>query len=151
MVLLAALISIPARVGYAAVFGLIAVETMGIPVPGETALIAAALLAHRGDMDIVTLIAVAAAAAIVGDNIGFAFGRSFGRRVFLANGPFFGQRRPRCSSTASRSSPSTGRRPYSSAAGCRGCGSRRVAGRDEPHALADVPVLERARRHLPGP
>jgi membrane-associated protein len=91
-VLVAALISIPAKVGYAAVFGLIAIETMGIPVPGETALIAAALLAHRGDMDIVTLIAVAAAAAIVGDNIGFAIGRRFGRRLFLARGPMYDQR-----------------------------------------------------------
>ena len=44
--MLAALIDIPANVGYAAVFALIAIETMGIPVPGETALIAAALLAH---------------------------------------------------------------------------------------------------------
>jgi membrane-associated protein len=92
MVLVAALISIPAKVGYAAVFGLIAIETMGIPVPGETALIAAALLAHHGDMDIVTLIAVAAAAAIVGDNIGFAIGRRFGRRLFLARGPMYDQR-----------------------------------------------------------
>jgi membrane-associated protein len=89
---LAALISIPAKVGYAAVFGLIAVETMGVPVPGETALIAAALLAHSGDMDIVTLIIVAAAAAILGDNVGFAIGRRYGRRLFLANGPFFDQR-----------------------------------------------------------
>jgi membrane-associated protein len=89
---LAALISIPAKVGYAAVFGLLAVETMGIPVPGETALIAAALLAHSGDMDIVTLIAVAAAAAILGDNVGFAIGRRFGRRLFLARGPMYDQR-----------------------------------------------------------
>src|SRR3954447_14386948 len=86
--MLAALISIPAKVGYAAVFGLIAIETMGIPVPGETALIAAALLAHSGNMDIVTLIVVPAAAAIVGDNVGFAIGRRFGRRLFLARGPF---------------------------------------------------------------
>jgi membrane protein DedA with SNARE-associated domain len=89
---LAALISIPAKVGYAAVFGLIAVETMGIPVPGETALIAAALLAHSGDMDIVPLIVLASAAAIVGDNVGFAIGRRFGRRVFLMNGPLYEHR-----------------------------------------------------------
>jgi membrane-associated protein len=89
---LAALISIPAKVGYAAVFGLIAVETMGIPVPGETALIASALLAHTGDMDIVTLIVLAAAAAILGDNVGFAIGRRFGRRLFLVRGPFYDQR-----------------------------------------------------------
>ena len=39
-------------------------------------------------MDIVTLIVVAGAAAIIGDNIGFAIGRRYGRRLFLASGPF---------------------------------------------------------------
>jgi membrane-associated protein len=85
---LAALIDIPPNVGYAVVFALLAVETMGIPVPGETALIAAALLAHRHQMDIGTLIVVASAAAIIGDNVGFAIGRRYGRRLFLAPGPF---------------------------------------------------------------
>jgi membrane protein DedA with SNARE-associated domain len=83
----AALIDIPANVGYTLVFVLIAIETMGIPVPAETALIGAALLANKGQMDIVTLTALAAAAAILGDNVGFAIGRHFGRRVFLAPGP----------------------------------------------------------------
>jgi membrane-associated protein len=90
--MLAALIDIPANVGYAAVFALIAVETMGVPVPGETALIAAALLAHDGQMDIVALVAVASAAAIIGDNIGFGIGRKGGRRLFLRPGPFHAQR-----------------------------------------------------------
>jgi membrane protein DedA with SNARE-associated domain len=85
---LAAIVDIPANVGYSVVFALIAVETMGIPVPGETALIAAALLAHDGEMDIVPLIALAAAAAIIGDNVGFAIGRKAGRRVFVMPGPF---------------------------------------------------------------
>jgi membrane-associated protein len=84
---LAALIHIPANVGYAAVFALVAVETMGIPVPAETALIAAALLAHDHHMDIGTLVVVASAAAILGDNVGFAIGRRYGRRLFLAPGP----------------------------------------------------------------
>jgi membrane-associated protein len=90
--MLAALIDIPANVGYAAVFALIAVETMGIPVPGETALIAAALLAHKGQMDIVPLVLIASAAAIVGDNIGFAIGRKGGRKLLLRPGPFHAQR-----------------------------------------------------------
>jgi membrane-associated protein len=90
---LAALITIPPNVGYAAVFGLIAIETMGIPVPGETALIAAALLAHDGQLDIVPLVVLASAAAIIGDNIGFAIGRHGGRRLLLRPGPFLGQRR----------------------------------------------------------
>ena len=120
----AALIDIPANVGYTLVFALIAIETMGIPVPAETALIGAALLAHRGQMDIVTLTVLAATAAILGDNVGFAIGRHFGRRLFLAPGPLQATA-PRCSSTASRSSRATARRPSSSAAGSRACGSRR--------------------------
>jgi len=85
---LAAIIDLPANVGYAAVFALVAVETMGVPVPGETALIGAALLAHDGRLDIVWLVALAAAAAIIGDNVGFAIGRKGGRRLFLMPGPF---------------------------------------------------------------
>ena len=84
----AALVDIPPNVGYSVVFALIAIETMGIPVPGETALITAALLAHDGKMDIVPLIALAAAAAIIGDNVGFAIGRKGGRRLFELPGPF---------------------------------------------------------------
>jgi membrane-associated protein len=88
----AAIVDIPPDVGYTVVFALIAVETMGIPVPGETALITAGLLAHDGRMDIVPLIALAAAAAILGDNVGFAIGRKVGRRVFEAPGPLHSQR-----------------------------------------------------------
>ena len=91
-VLLASLIEIPANVGYAAVFALIAVETMGIPVPAETALIAAALLAHDHRMDVLTLTVIAATAAILGDNVGFAIGRRYGRKLFLINGPLLNHR-----------------------------------------------------------
>jgi membrane-associated protein len=90
---LAALIDIPPNVGYAAVFALIAVETMGIPVPGETALIAAALLAHDGQLDIVPLVVLASAAAIIGDNVGFTIGRTGGRRLLLRPGPLLAHRR----------------------------------------------------------
>jgi membrane-associated protein len=90
--LLAAIVDIPPNVGYTVVFVLIAVETMGVPVPGETALIAAALLAHDGRMEIVPLIAIASAAAIIGDNIGFAIGRQGGRRLFVRPGPFYAAR-----------------------------------------------------------
>jgi membrane-associated protein len=74
------------------VFAFVAIETMGIPVPGETALVAAALLAHHGQLDIVVVVLVAAAAAITGDNIGFAIGRRAGRRVFAAPGPLYKHR-----------------------------------------------------------
>ncbi len=90
--MLAALIHIPATVGYAAVFALIAVETTGIPVPGETALTGAALLAHDGRMEIVPLVGLASAAAIRGDNVGFAIGRRGGRRLWTRPGPFHAHR-----------------------------------------------------------
>jgi membrane protein DedA with SNARE-associated domain len=84
----AALIDVPPNAGYTLVFGLIAIETMGIPVPGETALIAAALLAHDGRLSIELLVALAALAAIIGDNVGFVIGRKGGRRLFELPGPF---------------------------------------------------------------
>jgi membrane-associated protein len=65
---------------------------MGIPVPGETALIAAALLAHDGQLEIIPLIIIASAAAIIGDNVGFAIGRHGGRRLFERAGPFHAHR-----------------------------------------------------------
>jgi membrane protein DedA with SNARE-associated domain len=62
-------------------FVLVGAESAGVPLPGETALIAAAVLASRGDLNIAAVIAVAAAAAIVGDNIGYWIGRLGGRKL----------------------------------------------------------------------
>lgn len=74
--------------GYWAVAGAIALESMGLPVPGETALIVAALAAgstHQLDIDLV--IAAAAGGAIVGDNIGYWIGREVGYWLLLRYGP----------------------------------------------------------------
>ena len=67
--------------GLVLLFFLVAIESAGIPVPGETGLITAAFLAHQGHYSIVWVIVVAAAAAIVGDNIGYWLGRTGGRRL----------------------------------------------------------------------
>jgi membrane-associated protein len=75
------LIDIPEHVGYLAVAVFVGMEASGVPVPGETALIAAAVLASQGKLSIELVIAIAAAAAIVGDNIGYMLGRRFGRRL----------------------------------------------------------------------
>jgi membrane protein DedA with SNARE-associated domain len=75
------LIDIPENVGYAALAGFVAVEASGVPVPGETALIASAVLASQGHLSIELVIAIAAAAAIVGDNFGYMLGARFGRRL----------------------------------------------------------------------
>jgi len=61
-------------------------ESFGVPLPGETALIFFGLLAAKGDYDIVTVIVVAASAAIVGDNLGYwVIGRLGGRALFRRN------------------------------------------------------------------
>lgn len=62
-------------------FAIIALETLGLPVPGETALIGAAVLAQRGHFDITVVIAVAAAAASVGGIGGYLAGRKGGREL----------------------------------------------------------------------
>jgi membrane protein DedA with SNARE-associated domain len=75
------LIDIPENVGYAAVAVFVGMEASGIPVPGETALIGAAVLASQGKLSIELVIAIAAVSAIVGDNIGYFLGRRYGRRL----------------------------------------------------------------------
>jgi membrane protein DedA with SNARE-associated domain len=73
--------------GLVVLFGLVAAESSGVPLPGETALIAASILAARGHYSIVSVIVVAAAAAIVGDNVGYWIGRTGGRRFLERWGP----------------------------------------------------------------
>src|SRR6476646_1627486 len=67
--------------GLIIVFLLIALETSGLPLPGETALVAAGVLASQGHFSIRWVIVVATAAAILGDNIGYWIGRKLGRGV----------------------------------------------------------------------
>lgn len=68
--------------GYWAVFLLVGVESLGIPVPGETALIVASAYAgHSHRLSPWVIFAVASAGAIVGDNIGFWIGHGGGYRL----------------------------------------------------------------------
>ena len=60
-------------------FVLLALESFGLPVPGETALIACSVLASQGSLSIVTVLVVASAAAIIGDNAGYWVARTGGR------------------------------------------------------------------------
>ena len=62
-------------------FGIVCLESAGAWLPGETALIAAAIYASNGHLSIIGVIAVAAAGAIIGDNIGYWLGREGGRRL----------------------------------------------------------------------
>jgi undecaprenyl-diphosphatase len=79
--------------GYLALAVLVAAESTGVPVPGETALITAGVLAHNGRLDIVAVIAIAAGAAIVGDNVGYLIGRTGGRALLEKPGPLEHHRR----------------------------------------------------------
>jgi membrane protein DedA with SNARE-associated domain len=74
--------------GYPLLFVAVMAESSGVPVPGETGLIAAALLASRGRMHIELVIPIAALGAIVGDNIGYAIGRKGGRWLLERPGRF---------------------------------------------------------------
>jgi membrane protein DedA with SNARE-associated domain len=67
--------------GLIALFVIVMLESGGVPLPGETALVAAGVFASRGKLDITAVVVVAAAAAIVGDNIGYWIGRTGGRRL----------------------------------------------------------------------
>jgi membrane-associated protein len=78
--------------GYPLLFLIVMSESSGLPVPGETGLIAAAVLASQGKLKIEFVIALAAAAAIVGDNIGYAIGRKGGRWLLERPGRFQSQR-----------------------------------------------------------
>jgi len=65
--------------GYGAVFLIVMMESAGIPVPGETALVSAAVYAgSTHQLNIFLVVACAAAAAIIGDNCGYWVGRAAG-------------------------------------------------------------------------
>lgn len=77
--------------GYLGVGGFVLLEAFGVPLPGEAILIAAAIFAGAGQMNLAVVILVATIAAIIGDNIGFTVGhfggrplaQRFGRYIFL--------------------------------------------------------------------
>lgn len=74
--------------GYLAVAGFIFFEDFGIPLPGETVLIAAAVYAGAGRLSIAAVGAVAVLAAVLGDNVGYGIGRYAGRALVLRWGRF---------------------------------------------------------------
>jgi membrane protein DedA with SNARE-associated domain len=84
---LAAIINVTSSLGYGlpAIIGL---ESMGVPSPGETALVLAAVLASQGKLQIWLVIVIGVSSAIVGDNLGYLLGRRLGREVLESKGPF---------------------------------------------------------------
>ncbi len=76
------------RYGYGLVSGVICLEAMGLPLPGESLLIAAAIYAGTtGNLTIEWLVLAAAVGAIMGDNFGYWIGHSLGRRALERYGP----------------------------------------------------------------
>ena len=89
------LLDLFARYGYFVVFGGVFLENTGLPIPGETMLLAGAALAHNGQLSLVWVIVTAIAGAILGDNLGFFIGRHGGRRVAERHGWRIGMTRER--------------------------------------------------------
>jgi len=91
MLQIAGIFSVSSGLGYLlpAIIGL---ESMGVPSPGETALVAAAVLASQGHLKIWLVIVIGTASAILGDNLGYLLGRKLGREVLVSRGPFHEQR-----------------------------------------------------------
>src|SRR6202795_1243617 len=74
-----ALISLIPTCGPWIIFAIVALESAGVPLPGETILVASALLAATtGQINIVLVVLAAATGAIVGDGMGYLVGRRFG-------------------------------------------------------------------------
>jgi membrane protein DedA with SNARE-associated domain len=81
--------SLLAAYGYLAVFVFVGVESIGIPVPGETMLVTAAIYAGTtGRLSIFWVIVASSAGAIVGDNIGYLIGRTGGYRLLKRYGRY---------------------------------------------------------------
>ncbi|WP_420032480.1 DedA family protein [Streptomyces sp. cg28] len=82
--------TIPAVAIYALVAGVIGLESLGIPLPGEIVLVSAALLSSQhGDVNPIVLGACASAGAVIGDSIGYAIGRKGGRPLLAKLGAKF--------------------------------------------------------------
>ena len=91
--MLASLISVTQNLGLPVLGLLVGIEALGVPLPGETAVIFAGLAANQGRLSIVAVIVVAASGAIIGDNIGFVIGRRGGRALLERPGRFAEERR----------------------------------------------------------
>lgn len=75
-----------AAYGLLATFGLIYLESLGLPLPGESALIAATVLAIHGELNVFHLLGTVWAAAVLGDSTGYALGRIGGRPLLQRHG-----------------------------------------------------------------
>ena len=89
------LVDLFARYGYAVVFFGVFLENTGLPVPGETALLAGAAMANFGRLSLPWVIVTAVGGAVLGDNLGFFIGRRYGRGLVERFGSRLGLTRAR--------------------------------------------------------
>lgn len=81
--------------GYSVLFLVVLVESFGVPAPGQSLLIMAALLAAAGHLDLWAVLATVFLAAVIGDSIGWFLGHRGGRRLILRYGSWVGLTRYR--------------------------------------------------------
>ncbi|MEP6978450.1 MAG: DedA family protein [Thermoleophilia bacterium] len=86
MLALISLTKLPRWLAYLTLFLVVGGESAGVPLPGETSLIAGGVLASKGHLSIYLVIVAAAAGAIVGDNVGYVIGRRGGRWLMSRGG-----------------------------------------------------------------
>lgn len=84
------LLALVDQYGVLALFVSITLETLGLPLPGESVMIASAAAAGAGKLSIVHVAVAAYLAAVLGDNIGYLIGRRYGKAVILRYGDRFG-------------------------------------------------------------
>jgi membrane protein DedA with SNARE-associated domain len=90
------LASLIAIYGYWAIFIVVMLESAGVPLPGETILVAASIYAGTTEqLDIKLVVFAAAAGAIIGDSVGYWIGRKYGFNFLLDYGHYVGLREPR--------------------------------------------------------
>lgn len=80
------------QVGYVALAGLVLGESVGIPLPGSTALLGAGVLAADGKLNIVVICVLGFALTVIGANVAFAIGSKFGAGILTRPGPFMRHR-----------------------------------------------------------
>jgi len=88
--------------GAFAVMLILAIEAIGAPVPGESLLIFASVLAGRGEMSLPALLFFAWVGSVIGDNMGFLIGRKLGRKTVLRYGAKVGLTNERFSKIENR-------------------------------------------------
>jgi membrane protein DedA with SNARE-associated domain len=76
------------RWGYLAVAAMIGLESFGVPAPGQTIMVAAAIYAGAGRLNIIGVAVIAFAAAVLGDNVGYLIGVRGGRKVVYRWGKY---------------------------------------------------------------